>query len=49
VVVEGVKEASKPPSWPKTGSLPALSGLKIAKNAAFRSKVLYKIYSQSVF
>jgi hypothetical protein len=51
-----LKEANKPPRRPKytkkdakNGWFPALIDLKIAINAVFSSKVLYKIYSQNVF
>jgi hypothetical protein len=33
----------------ENGRLPALFGLKIAKNAVFCLKVLNKIYSQDIF
>jgi hypothetical protein len=39
-----IHENSAKNSW-----FPAVYGLKIAKNAVFRSKVLNKIYSQDVF
>jgi hypothetical protein len=56
VVVEGVKGGKQAPSRPKitknSAKKQAVSrffGLKIAKNAVFRSKVLNKIYFQYVF
>jgi hypothetical protein len=51
-----LKEGNKPPCQPKytkkaqrKSGFPHFFGIKITKNAVFRSKVLNEIYSQDVF